>query len=267
MRKGFLVAGTVCLILCVVCIVCFVLALPHKDAVVPGGPDVTEHDTSYVSQSADIQTLIKPESDTEAELYKSPVDFESLQGINPDVYAWIEIEGTDISYPVAQSPVDDKYYLKHTVEGKYSDNGTLFTEHQYNGTNFDDPVTVIYGHNMGPGTGIMFGDLEQMYSDDGGIQKYRDITVYTPERELHYSVFAAVPYSNRHILYYYSCFSGDGLVDEFIDSIYEARGFGVNTDKNFELHGTDRILVLSTCLQSNDSKRYLVLARLEEINM
>lgn len=266
MRKGFLAAGTVCVILCVVCIVCFVLALPHKDAVVPGGPAVTEHDTAYVSKSADIQTPINPESDTEAELYKSPVDFESLQGINPDVYAWIEIKGTNISYPVAQSPVDDRYYLKHTVEGKYSDNGTLFTEHQYNGTDFNDPVTVIYGHNMGPGTGIMFGDIEQMYSDDGGIEKYRDITVYVPDKELHYTVFAAVPYSNRHILYYYSCFSGDGLINEFIDSIYEARGFGVNTDESFELREGDHILVLSTCLQGNDSKRYLVLARLEEIN-
>lgn len=250
----------------ILCAACIVLALPHKDPTVPGGPAVTEADTSYVTESADTQTSEIPESDVKAEPYESPVDFASLQGINPDVYAWLEIKGTDISYPVAQSPVDDKYYLKHTVEGKYSDNGTLFTEHQYNGTDFNDPVTVIYGHNMGPGTGIMFGDLEQMYADDGGIEKYRDITVYLPERELHYSVFAAVPYSNRHILYYYGCFSGDGVVREFIDSVYGARGFGVNTDESFELRDGDHILVLSTCLNANDSKRYLVLARLEETN-
>lgn len=62
-------------------------------------------------------------------------------------------------------------------------------------------------------------------------------------------------------------FPEDGLINEFIDSIYEARGFGVNTDESFKLREGDHILVLSTCLQGNDSKRYLVLARLEEINI
>ena len=31
-----------------------------------------------------------------------PVDFDSLHEVNPEIYAWIYIPGTDISYPVLQ---------------------------------------------------------------------------------------------------------------------------------------------------------------------
>ena len=47
-----------------------------------------------------------------------PVDFAALQAINPDVYAWIKIDGTVIDYPVVQSSEEDNFYLDHTWEGK-----------------------------------------------------------------------------------------------------------------------------------------------------
>ena len=31
-----------------------------------------------------------------------PVDFESLQEYNPDIYAWITIPGTEVDYPIVQ---------------------------------------------------------------------------------------------------------------------------------------------------------------------
>ncbi|MGU7991878.1 hypothetical protein ACS6Z4_10350 [Streptococcus suis] len=36
---------------------------------------------------------------------------------NPDVYAWVRIDGTRIDYPVAQHPTDDSYYLSHDLDG------------------------------------------------------------------------------------------------------------------------------------------------------
>ena len=40
-----------------------------------------------------------------------PVDFTALQEKNPDIYAWIKIDGTTVDYPVCQNNEDDNYYL------------------------------------------------------------------------------------------------------------------------------------------------------------
>lgn len=36
-----------------------------------------------------------------------PVDFTALQEKNPDIYAWIKIDGTTVDYPVCQNNEDD----------------------------------------------------------------------------------------------------------------------------------------------------------------
>ena len=69
----------------------------------------------------------EPESTKEPEEEKSSeensaftflqVDFESLQSINPEVIAWIQIPALDISYPVAKG-TDNAYYLHHMINGK-----------------------------------------------------------------------------------------------------------------------------------------------------
>ena len=46
----------------------------------------------------------------DTEPVENPIDFASLQAINPDVYAWITIEGTNVDYPVVQRTDDDNYY-------------------------------------------------------------------------------------------------------------------------------------------------------------
>ncbi len=129
--------------------------------------------------------------------YKSPVDFATLQKVNPDIYAWLDIPDTDISYPVLNRADNNEFYLKHDSLGKYDKKGALFTE-DYNSLDFEDPVTIIYGHNTINGS--MFGTLEKDYSDQKFFKKHQKIMIYIPDREYEYTVFAAVPYSNVHIL-------------------------------------------------------------------
>lgn len=74
------------------------------------------------------------------------VDFDSLHDVNPEIYAWIEVPGTNINYAVVQSAADDLFYDDHGVDRSYYSGGSIFSQ-RYNTTTFQDPVTVLYGHN------------------------------------------------------------------------------------------------------------------------
>lgn len=209
---------------------------------------------------------VQPESSEESsepadEAYQSPIDFESLQQQNADIYAWLRIPDTPVDYPVFQSPESDEYYLRRNVNKNYAIEGVLFTEKSYNGTDFNDPATIIYGHRMNNGT--MFGSLQPTYSDAEGFAAHREIIVYLPEEEKHYTVFAAVPYDKWHILYSYD-FSKPQSFWNFFDKIYSTRSLNANFAEDVTPTEEDHILILSTCLKGNSDQRYLVLAKLEE---
>lgn len=133
---------------------------------------------------------VEAEPEEEKEPLDIPVDFEALQAENPDIYAWITIPGTNVDYPILQREGDNGYYLNHSVDGAGSIAGAIFTE-DYNSKDFTDPNTIIYGHNMKNGS--MFRTLHN-YSDREFFDNNRDITIYMPDKILHYTIFAAYLY-------------------------------------------------------------------------
>ena len=50
-------------------------------------------------------------------------EYERLYQINNDIVGWIQIEGTEINYPVMQSIHSPNYYLKHGFDKAYTDYG------------------------------------------------------------------------------------------------------------------------------------------------
>lgn len=209
-------------------------------------------ESSTETSDPDVSTDLNPST-----TYVSPIDFDALQNRNADVYGWLEIPGTNISYPVLQNAEDDNLYLRHDIDKKYYIGGALFTEHVYNSNDFSDPVTIIYGHHLTDGT--MFADLQQLYTDD--FEKYKDIVIYTPTEEIHYEAFAAVPFSNRHILYYYDCFKEEVMMQEFMNDLSNIRAIGSYIDKDVEITSNDKLLILSTCLQGDRNSRFLVIGK------
>lgn len=267
-KRLFILLGVLCVALC---ILFAVLAFPWRnEPVIEGGPSREPHgsvasETSSMASSAGTSSAdASSEEISEApEPYDSPVDFETLWAQCEDIYAWLEIPGADISYPVAQSQTDDSFYLTHNIDGKTDKNGTLYTEHAYNTLTFADPVTIIYGHNMR--SGLMFGFLQEQFSDTEWFNEHQTMTVYMPERELHYRVFAAVPYGTEHILHKYRSFREPSQLTAFLDSVYTIRKLGTNYNQDCTATEEDRVLVLSTCLPVSAQGRYLVLAKLEEV--
>ncbi len=214
------------------------------------------------SEQSDIAQNEEPnaaEGDTET--YRSPVDFSTLQKINPDFYGWLDIPGTDITYPLLQRNADSSYYLSHDAEGKESANGALYTEAAYNSTSFDDPITVIYGKCLE--SGLLFGQLQEIYSDPGSFAAYQEVVVYLPENELHFEVFAAVPYEDVHILSNYD-FTDKRIFRLFFKDILSVRSLVACFAEEVTVQSGDQVLVLSTSLIGNSAERYLVFAKLLE---
>ena len=198
--------------------------------------------------------------DPTPEPYVSPIDFDSLQSVNPDIYAWLEMEGTEISYPVVQSPTNDSYYLNHNSDRAYAARGAIFSEHIYNAVGMTDPVTVLYGHHMQ--SGAMFGDLQKYYSSAAFFAEHHTLTIYTPETEFTGRIFAAVPWSGEHLLREYD-FSDPDVFESFFAKVAKTRSLSANFREEDFPQADERVVILSTCLAGNNTQRYLVMAVLD----
>lgn len=83
------------------------------------------------------------------------VDFEALRAINPNVVAWIIVNGTPINHPVVQG-TNNYHYLNHLFDGRRGATGTIFKD-TYNRPGFVDDNSILYGHHMQDGS--MFAAL------------------------------------------------------------------------------------------------------------
>ena len=190
-----------------------------------------------------------------AEPVEIPIDFASLQAQNPEVCAWIRIEDTHIDYPIVQSRTDEEFYLEHSWEGNYSPAGAIFIQ-TYNAADFTDYNTVIYGHRMGNGNETMFHDVHN-YMDMVYLKSHQNITVYTRDHIRSYKVFAAVVYDDRLIPVSFD-FSAESGRQAFLDSLYASEDVRNQFAEGVEVTPEDRIITLSTCLESEPHHRFLL---------
>ena len=190
-----------------------------------------------------------------------------------DVYAWIEVpefasalgSSTELSYPVAQHPTDRDFYLNRDLDGNSNKAGTLFTEavvegKTINGTDLNDPVTVIYGHNMANRT--MFGGL-QTFLSKMDFSKQHLVYMYQKDRRVTYQIVGGVQYDLSHIIYYHD-FTNDEVFNSFFDQLWKETDGTTNLDKDNKPVAGDKVLILSVCKNGDDNHRYLVVCKMIE---
>ena len=205
------------------------------------------------------EVAVPAESTTPEEPYVSPIDFEELWEINPDVIGWIRVPGTDIDYPIMYSKDDNSYYLTHNIYGEELTSASIFVEY-YNHSDFSDFNTVIYGHNMNDGR--MFGQLHR-YEDREFFDANRTVYIYLPDRTLAYRIFAAHFVSNDHILSV--CKNKDPeSCDAYLDSIFADESADANIDGSVSVTTDDSIITLSTCDRYKRDQKFVIHAVLIE---
>ena len=229
-----LIASVICLVGCVV----FFIAMRMQDEEMDDLRSQVSVSTGSASSSVNY--------------VETPVDFEALKKENPDIYAWINVPGTSVDYPVLRREGDNSYYLNHSVDNKKSTYGSIYTE-DYNDMDFADFNTVVYGHNMKNGS--MFGTLKK-YRDKTFFEQNQYINVYMPGRIMKYQIFAAYVWDDRHILLNLD-FDDEAICESYIDMIFSTRKMNANINSDLAVTKDDRIITLSTCT-SNKNERYLV---------
>ena len=208
------------------------------------------------------ETEFIEETETEEDLYtrlgieipEKNLDWAVLNETNPDIYAWIYIPNTNIDYPVLQHETDDSFYLRRDIDGKKSTAGSIYSEHSYNGKEFDDFNTVLYGHNMRAKT--MFQNLH-FFEDATFFEENRYVYIYLPEKVLVYEIFAAYEFSDRHILANYSTISDAGKL-KYLDDVFGVRDMRAHFREGIEVTVENHLLTLSTCIDKKPNNRYLV---------
>ncbi|MBQ6461727.1 MAG: class B sortase [Pseudobutyrivibrio sp.] len=182
-----------------------------------------------------------------------------LYAENPDLVGILEVVGTDINYPVVQTPSEPEYYLRRDFYGKDSTAGTLFVDYRCDIVN-PTTNTIIYGHNMRSGT--MFGGLKRYLKQDY-YQSHKTIIFKTLYEEQEYEIvgvgLSAVGYDDDENYKYYdfiNAVTGSEL-KEFLDNIQSLSVY----DETIDISATDKILTLSTCNTYTEDGRMFVVAK------
>ena len=189
----------------------------------------------------------------------NPINFDAIKQENPDVCAWIQVDGIEvIDYPIMQSApeADDNYYLDHDINGDSKRAGSIYIQ-KLNSKDFDDPNTLIYGHNMLNGT--MFGQLKK-FKNKEFFNQNRNIYIYTPGHIFRYEIISAFVYDDRHIMNSFN-FDLETSRMQFFDECTSPQSLTKQVIEGAELKVDDKIITLSTCT-SNKTERYLVVGKL-----
>lgn len=178
-------------------------------------------------------------------IQKSP--YKELITRNSDYIGWIQLEDTNVNYPIVKSQ-DNDYYLKRNFDQAYDEKGTIYMDYRNFGLGFDQH-TIIYGHNMKDGS--MFGDLK-LFKDESYALSNRYIQIEDLYKTRTYLVIAS----------YYDIADSSIIQTYFSDDTYE-KYLEVILDKSqidygYELNTSDQLLTLVTCTYEVDDGRYFI---------
>ncbi len=184
---------------------------------------------------------------------------QELQKENPDVVGWIEIEGTNINYPVLQG-TDNSYYMTHNYKKEETKDGSIFLDKDYDWS-IPSSNLLMYGHNMGDGA--MFQDLLK-YENEEFYKQHPIVRFTTATEDAEYEIISAfksrVYYkSEKNVFRYYYFINADNEEEynEFVSNAKEASFY--DTGKAAE-YG-DQLMTLSTCSYHTEDGRFAVVAR------
>ena len=184
------------------------------------------------------------------------IKIQELYKENNDLIGWINIEDTNIDYPVMQTKNNEEYYLRKNFYKKYSSYGTPFLSSSCNIDTSEN--LIVYGHHMQ--NSKMFGELEN-YKKEDFYKSHKYINFYTLEADIKYEIFAVFRttlYKNNTFKYYQNIeLDNEEDYTRFINKCYELSYYDTGIKPNFK----EKLITLSTCDYTTKNSRLVVVAR------
>jgi len=179
-------------------------------------------------------------------------NFENLKKINQDTVGWIQINGTNINYPVVQTD-NNEYYLNHTFWGTHNIPGCIFMDCR-NTVNILNQNTIIYGHGELLDSS-MFSSMSKMFKKSWLEAKENHRFIFNTEyQNMNWQIFSIYK-TEPNTDYLKKDFDNQEQFLDFVDIAKEKSIYDFYT----EVISDDKIITLSTC---KGNKRVVVHAKL-----
>lgn len=221
--------------------------------------DEKENVTSESELEENGEMIATENAEKQNEETERMLQVKQLQEQNADIVGWLEIENTNMNYPVLQG-TDNRYYMTHNYKKESSKNGSIFLDANYN-WNIPSNNLLIYGHNLG--NGMMFQELLK-YEKESFYQEHPVIRFTTAEEDAEYeiiSVFKSRVYykSEKNVFRYYYFINSESEEEynQFVKNVKNASLYPIDATANYG----DQLITLSTCSYYVDDGRFAVVGR------
>lgn len=184
------------------------------------------------------------------------VCYKEIYEMNNDTVGWLKMEGTQLDYPVMQTPEDPNYYLYRDFSKDESSRGCIYAWGEADINEPSDNIT-LFGHNMADGS--MFAALNA-YTDKSAWEK-NSLIFFDTLTEFHtYKIFAVFKTSaNIDEGFKYHKFVDAEDEEEFNEFVETCKDLAFYDTGITPVYG-DKLICLSTCEYTLENGRLVVAA-------
>ena len=173
--------------------------------------------------------------------------------MNPEVIGWLEVEDTNINYPLTQG-TDNSKYVNTDAKGNASLSGSLFLDCR-NHPDFLDFNNIIYGHHMAKEK--MFGELEY-FSGKKYFQNHRWGKLYYEGKYKKVEFFAFLETD----AYDYTIYNPQVKEEDEKTALLEYIDQYAIQKRKCEVTASEHLLVLSTCTSGETNGRDILIGKI-----
>lgn len=185
--------------------------------------------------------------------------YKKLYKKNSDLIGWITVKGTQIDYPVMQTPKDAEYYLHRNYKKEQDVNGLPFLDAKCDAEDNESNL-MVYGHHMK--SGMMFAHLVDYDSQDF-YKKHKTVLFDTLYEEREYEVVAAFYsqiYKNNEDVFKYYSYPGhlsEKQYKKYVTNIKKLSRYDTGITPKYG----EQLLTMVTCAYQTEDGRFVVVAR------